>query len=271
MTLRAIHLHLAAYLLFSFQAHAMGIGGFLEGGKGVLHGYAQTPQGGSPGTTSFQRPSFEELQKNHDAFWQAGLQAQVFDYWVEMEYLFLNPNATHRLDTPLLTHAKHIPANELFYMQIEYEWYTFSIGKCYQFGLQSWRFIPKLEFNWLHYDYEFVTTTVESSRGFSLITGGLNLDIIKRFNNCWTAFGRLQYQLPLSNLKYNRSYIGVSYLMWENNGICLRPYLKTGIIQLDYEDTQTIPNHIRYTNFPYIALGVSLAIASPGSVFRCNT
>lgn len=240
----------------------IGLSGAIEGATGHCRGYVQTPKGGSPGTTDYERPSFEELGKRFDSFWQATIAARYNDYILEGNFLFLDPKAYDTLSHALTTHARKLPAGSPFEMQVDYDWYVLGFGKqCGCFG-PGWVFTPKIEVNWLHYRYDFNSPFAQSQRAFTLITAGLNLAIEKPITQTVQLVGKIQFPLPLSNFTYLKVDIGINKYLLHSRCVTLSSYLKLGYLELDYEDEQTVPNHIRYTNFPYILCGLMLDLST---------
>lgn len=245
----------SSLMALAMRAHA-------EIAEGALTGYIQTPRGGAPGSTSMERPSFHELNQHWDDFYAVGVTLAERSYFVEANYICLNPKAADTLDTGLITHAKTIPVETLFTMQAQFDWFTLGLGKIFALLNESWLIIPHLQGNWLHYAYTFTSPPAHSRRAFTLITAGVGLDIVKIFNDRWTGFYQMKCDLPFTNFHYVQADFGISYELLCYGDAHISPYLKVGLIQLDYEDEQTVPNHLRYTNFPWISLGFALEIPS---------
>src|SRR2546425_88118 len=68
---------------------------------GPIDGFLQTPAGGRPGTSSAQRPKFDELGINDVAFYDTRLTVQWRDLLVYGGYEFIRVNGSDTLSQPL--------------------------------------------------------------------------------------------------------------------------------------------------------------------------
>lgn len=231
----------------------------LELGQGPLSGFTQTPKGGTPGTTSYERPSYQELHQHEDHFGEAILGAQYHRWILEADYWHTHPKAQNTLNTGLITHAKTIPAQTDFQMGVRFDEYNLQLGYLFTDLCDTWSIIPRIEGEWLHYAYHFDTPDVQSERAFTLITAGVGFTVVKHFSDRFSGTLQAQCNLPITNFHYLKADLGLYYRLAQYRCVTLSPYVKLGMFRFDYEDQQRVPNHIRYQNFPWISLGLVFA------------
>src|SRR5262245_22896873 len=66
---------------------------------GPIEGFLQTPTGGHPGTSSLERPSFDELGIDNVAFYDAGLDLQWRSARLYGGYQFIRVDGTETLSS----------------------------------------------------------------------------------------------------------------------------------------------------------------------------
>src|SRR5579872_663312 len=187
---------LILFLFCSTQSHALSV--FVGGGIDHLQGLAQTPKGGQPGTTTIDRPTFREAGIDHSTWWEAGVEINVGNYFLTMQYSALHAQGSKPLPASLITHDQFIPKDEDFHLQADYKWYSAGIGK--NFGLWQWIITPLLEAHWLHYKYAFQADSAQSSRDFTLLAGTAAVLLRKNFE-LWGVDVQAKLPLPLNNVR----------------------------------------------------------------------
>ena len=222
---------------------------------GKVGGYAQTPKGGNVGTTSFKRPTFDELGIHHDDFYDVLLRAKHDTWGMFGQFRHLSPSKNGTTDSFLITHNQSIPDNSPINGNISYRWYQVGLTKT--FGLGNWHVTPELTGNYMHYRYQFTAPLKGSIREFGLSNVALGLTAEYAFTQKLSAHLIAKGSIPLFNLTHYEGAIRLSYAILEKDSFSLRPFIGIGALYIDEEDSQTIPNHNRYENIPYGAFGVN--------------
>lgn len=239
------------------MAHFQGvIQGNYEYGK--LSGFAQTPRGGDYGTTSFHRPSFDEMDTSTNGFYSFGAGLKYNDYFTLFEYCHLHSQGENNLSQNLITHGQTIPQGRHFMMNIEYDWYRLSWGKDFSVNFDNrWVVTPSLRANLLKYHYHFDAMPNQSSRTFNLANIDLGLKLEYFLTTFISSYLQANYALPLSHLQIRSANIGVSYRFISQH-LTLTPKIALGFLQLDYQDEQNVPNYIRYKLAPQGLIGLEI-------------
>lgn len=232
----------------------------LEEGIGKLRGYAQTPRGGDYNTTSEGRPSFEEMGHKYDPFFHSEAALQYQHVWAFVNYFHLTPDNDTLLDNDLLTHSRFIPANTHFDMNVHYNWYQAGLGFDTADYFATWRFKPYVAANWVKYHYGFTSPVAHSHRDFNLMTATMGVKIEHCLSIGWLLDANAEVALPISELELFDASIGLNYTFLIGQHFGIRPRASLGMIYIDYEDLQKIPNHLRYQSTPYAALGLNFLV-----------
>ncbi len=256
ITIKALGIITLFFFLSTLMAREVSLYGNFSGG--ALQGFTQTPQGGTNGTTSFHRPSFDELHIHHDKFYTLGATFFSDNYFLLFDYYNFTPKGNTVLSEALTTHGKFIPAGSAFAASLNYHLYTVGFGM--PFKISHLEFLSWLEVNLLKYHYEFSAFPISSARNFNVT--GVNFGLKCAYDFSDTLFGDVKISLPIpvTNLTVIGAEIGLNKTVVLNQHLCLIPRLGLGLLQLDYKDNQPIPNHMRYTNAPYISLGLVINI-----------
>jgi len=232
----------------------------LENNLAVVKGYSQIPQGGSVGSSSFERPSFKEIGIYHENFYRIAGGVQYEGYYVSLQHQRLAPHGERVLNNDLFTHNKFIPAGRTFSMDIQYDWYVGEIGK--QFDIYLFQFSPFLQANWLRYHYAFSALPQQSTRSFSLggvtVGGDLRFYITKQLSTEVKA----AVTVPLSRLKIRTAQVDLRYDISVTRHFLITPTCGIRFTYLDYQDRQTLPNHIHYEGWPAVSVGFVVALQS---------
>lgn len=229
---------------------------YLTGHITQLTGVAQTPQGGTPGTSSLNRPSFHEANIHKTRYYQAGGGIVYDNCFAALEYKQLAPHGDTILTTPLTTHKQFLPANSAFDMSVRYAWTRFTLGKHLLLFSSTDCFItPVFSLNYLQYQYVFSGTSA-SSRAFNLLNTSIGIKIHQPwFASAFFTDLSLEVALPVNHVRTVDSEIGFSYV-FSTKTVSFIPRIGIAYSSIRYRDTQTLPNHIGYRAFPDIFLGI---------------
>jgi hypothetical protein len=219
--------------------------------SGKLKGYSQTPQGGSAGSTSIERPSFHELDMNYDTMYQLEVGHHINYFTIYGQYHRIHLKGSKTLRSNLVTHALPIAAGNQFEASFDFDWYTF--GAAYTYPLSSLLIVPSVDLNYLEYDYRF-SSTASSSRSFSTVAPRFGLRLSYPINPLLTV-NLSGAMTVLSELQITETNLSLDWLAIDDR-IKVTPYAGLGMLKVDFEDSQAVPNHYRYKLLPNVSLGV---------------
>lgn len=244
--------HIARTLLigiisFPTFLHAAEIHGLLEVGEGWLQGYTQIPRGGDYHSTSFHRPTYEEMGLDYNPLIHANASFSHCHGFLFVDYIRLTPHQTFTLSENLLTHSFFIPSGTSMDTYVHYNWYQLGLGYDTQNRFESWQWQFYLAANLLKFHYHFWTPRAKSDRSFNLFDTTIGFNTNKALSPHWKMNIEVDVSLPLTQLTLFNAGIGLSYYYAR---------LMIGALYIDYEDHQNIPNHLRYQLAPYVSIGL---------------
>lgn len=231
---------------------------FADVGYGQSKGFSQTPKGGSIGTTSLGRPTFQEanIPPSFISAWGAGVEHN--EYLVMFRYQPLHVSGNTLLTSELYSHAKFLAGGSPFAMHVRYDWYALLFAKKFYFHHNQWVLSPELQGNWIKYHYDF-SSSFQSKRAFTL--GTLSAGLKLQYHLCaklWFEAG-YQHSLPLNQLILTQANLGF-HMPIRISSLTMTPKIGLGYLQIQYQDKQLVPNYIRYTQNLYGIIGVTLLL-----------
>lgn len=257
---------LSLLLFFASISHASWEGSLLlEEGWGALHGYTQIPKGGSFGSTSTERPSFNEMDLSHNPLFHARCTFARSHAFLFSDYYRFTPQQDTYLNYDLLTHSQFIPAGRSFFATVHYNWYQIGFGWDTPVSSSQWHIKPSIGIDWLKFMYHFIALPIESRRHFNLLTGSAGLAFEFPLRPQWPIEISGKASLPVSRLQLYTLALASHYAMPLTSHVVFCPRLSLGVIYLDYRDGQIIPNHFRYEMAPYASLGFILRGVAPSN------
>lgn len=234
-----------------------GLQGELFGAYDFVDGFAQTPMGGSFGSTSNKRPSFEELDFDHDAFYGAGLGGYFQNYHLNLTYHKLSPSHQGALKEPLISHNQFIPSQQPFAFNIRYRWYDLALMRTFDTEYGQWG--PYIALDWLQYRYQFSAPFKGSLRGFNITTVNLGLHWQRYLTEHLKTELDIAHSIPAFNLNLFKVSGRMAYTFYQSpKASTVMGFLELGHFVIDMEDNQPIANHIHYTAKPYLKAGVQV-------------
>ncbi len=222
---------------------------------GFVDGFIQTPRGGSLGTTSYRRPTLDELNIHKDNFYTFGVGFILNDYAATFNYNHFSPKGETLLTQNLITHANFIGVGNVFTSELDLELFSFGFGKSFHL-FQDWVLTPLLILNVLKYHYEFDSALCNSSRTFNVVGFDAGLKAQYFFTTAFSTDIQVAIPIPGFNFTAGSIDMGINMAFTVSDHISVIPRLAIGMLRMDYKDHQEIPNHIRYTNAPFGTFGV---------------
>lgn len=245
------------------QQAADGFGTELEGSLryGPIRGYLQTPNGGSPGTTSAQRPTFQEL--NIDDFLSPDVALRL--HWNDHAFyggaslVRLDGNST--LDTTLISHGTTFPAGTAVKSSVQLD--SYRLGYEYRFawkneaGTSLW-IAPAAGIAMLNFDYSLKGGGgLTAQRGYFVGSPQLGVHAGWSPSGRFSVDGGIFNSLPeVSNLFILSAQLRGSYRLWGEGERGGRVFLGVGYDWFDYQDNQQVPNHIKAQFGPMLLFGI---------------
>ena len=231
---------------------------------GSIDGFLQTPSGGHQGTTSHERPTFDELGINTvlsfdgslDAHWKmhtliAGVQLNRF-------------SESTTLHDSLISQNISFPANTHVASDIRLDWYRF--GYLYTFDLspkdhkKTFFISPGVGIALLDFHYELKGDEDQhADRAYTKGALRLLCNIDWKIIEGLDLQARTSASLPISNTP---SIINLSLAAEKNlfstSGITGSAYLGIAYEKIEYEDNQDVPNHIKAEMWPLVTAGLKM-------------
>jgi hypothetical protein len=243
-------------LLIPFTAQAMQGWITANGGYDQITGLAQTPKGGQPGTTTLDKPTFADLGIHHAGTWELGLGIDHHGYVAQLQYRKLGARGSKTLNQDLITHDRLITAGNQFHLQVDYDWSSLGIGKAIPF--YGFVLTPMLAANWIWYEYDYHSIPAASNRAFTFF-GGTFGAILRKDWQRWGFDLEAKLPIPANNVQLYTFKAGIDYQLFQSvHHIRELPRLSVECLRVDYEDEQTIPNHIRYQVAPGLLAGLTV-------------
>jgi hypothetical protein len=243
-------------LISSSNLYAIHMEGSLESGIGHLQGYTQIPKGGNLNSTSLERPSFDEMGLQHNVFFHADVSLHVRSFFAFVDYYRFTPSKNFTLDNSLITHSLFIPAGSTMDVSVHYNWYQGGLGYQTENLLDQWQLQFTLAANWFKLHYDFWSPIASSSRYFTQVTATAGLDALHALSEHWLIDLSGEVALPLTTLRMLQLGLGFRYLFTPCRSQSPFAQLTLGMLYLDFEDRQKLPNHFKYQLAPYVSVAI---------------
>ena len=231
---------------------------------GPIRGYVQTPSGGAPGTSSLRRPTFKELDIDDAGCGRFRMSTQIGSHtaYVGVDPLRLSGSAV--LDTALTTRSVVFPAGSRVSTDITLDRYRVGYQYAIPVGgkdLLEFEVAPIVEVTKMEFKYRLNGAGgARVSRIYSSITPRLGIEAKWFVTDDLTLAGRLLGSIPIDETVYIwNAELKAEYAV--SRGGVADVTLAAGVEfeHLDYEDAQTLSNHIRMEFGPALVLSLHVA------------
>jgi len=246
---------------------------YLEGGKGLhlnfdvsgsygpINGYTQAPLGGAPSSASDKRPKFNELGINTMTMVNLSLSGGIDSHYVYGAAHLVDLSGKNTLDENLIFHGRQYPAGTRVNSDVNLSWYEIGYQYNIHFGKEqmSLNFAPTVAFALWDFSTELESGGEKNSRNYMIGTPRLGVFFewfpVKRFS----VFGKAIASLPFDNLPqiYTLGLTG-KYQLLDKDRLKISLFAGIEYNQIDYKDSQTVPNHIRADMGPLGLAGVEI-------------
>jgi len=221
-----------------------------------IDGFQQTPKGGQIGSTSLKRPDYDELHIKSNSDIRLDLMLGYNDFLLELEYLPIHLDGETILSSNLITHDIGLSSGRYFSAHVDDELYSLRFSYVYAM-CSKWQVQPKLNVHWLSHDYHFESPPFASKRAFAASGISLGLQSDYQLFSQWLLSANLDVALPITNLDVYQAKLAIGYQYFYSN-MTLIPTLSLKWHEVRFKDNQTIPNYLKYSATPTIALGIQI-------------
>src|SRR5258708_5274356 len=109
---------------------------------GSLDGFLQTPSGGRPGSSSRQRPTFDELGLSDVIFYDTRLDVQWHKARLYGGYQFIRLDASTTLSQPLISQGRNFAAGDSVRTDDQLDWARVGFGWQFDFFNHRLEVVP---------------------------------------------------------------------------------------------------------------------------------
>lgn len=228
---------------------------------GAMDGFVQMPAGGTPGSSSPERPTLDELDIDSAGFYDvlAAVNWRSWRLYAGYQAIPLDGSAT--LTRDLVSRNVAFPAGTRVSSEIDVNW--FRAGAAYRFRLLDERLelMPKAEVAFVDFGYDLSGGGQAVDRSFMQTTIRLGLEARYRLHRIITAVLSADGALPIANMPQVASITGgFEFDLWPDQNR-VRPvlFLGGGAQRINYEDDQSLPNHFHLDMGPYGTVGLGIS------------
>jgi hypothetical protein len=226
---------------------------------GPIDGFLQTPAGGRPGTSSTHRPKFDELGVNDVAFYDTRLNAQWRHLVVYGGYQFIRLSGSDTLSQPLVSHGVAFAARDRLSTDDQLDWSRAGAGWSFVFLDHRLDLTPKAELALFNFQYHLSSASRSADRSYIKGCARVGIDSKFHLNRILSVNLDGSASLPLSNTPQIATLTATASLRFLPESHRLKPHLFGGVGMewIDYEDNQSLPNHIKADIGPFLTAGIT--------------
>ena len=233
-------------------------------------GFNQIPRGGSQHSSSYRRPSFEELNIKNKIYHTFGFGVQ-FPVW-KIAY---NHSAIHLknnvfLNESLFSHGLPLPSDIPYHFNITLNKQQIQFKKKlsnsaskknhFYFNLFS-------NVDWLGYHYHFYpliqdlsVLTPNSRRDFINLSCSIGSEFQYQWHPYFSSSISASTSLPFFHLHITEAKFIQHFHIMNKPMAKLTPYIALSYLSIDLQDKQGLANHLRFTANPYIFAGIEFLL-----------
>ncbi len=227
-----------------------------------VRGYLQTPAGGNPGSTSAERPTFKELNIDSISSFNVLVCAEWTDWKLLGGFQGVRADSTTTLPKVLTSQNVNFSAGDQVKADLKLDWYRLGLLKYVHAGrIVSKKYELAFGGDVVAFDYHYRLDSVSGNvdRSYMKIGGRLGAECDCQISeNCSvTVYGFAP--LPFQNTPsiWSLGFDGL-YRLKTSSYFEMHALIGIGYTCIDYEDEQTVPNHIRVNMSPMLKLGMRI-------------
>jgi hypothetical protein len=216
---------------------------------GAVHGFVQTPRGGSPGSTSIQRPTFKELDITYAAMGDVSLTAGLRNHALYSGARIVQLSGENVLASTLISHGRTFPAGSSVKGDVQLNWYqvgyqhrfVYNNGKGTSFGIH-----PGIGFALWDFKYKLEGGGNIADRSYMKGAPQIGLDWEWRPKGRFSVSGGVWGALPIYDMPFilSTELVG-NFRLWGKKGSRGLLFLGIGYDRVEYKDRQDVPNYIK--------------------------
>lgn len=228
-----------------------------------IRGFLQTPRGGNPGTTSQNRPTFKELDLDTVSFSYSSLSIRkdIHGFYVRIQLVHLAGDSV--LNNELTSQGVIYPAGSQVSADVSLDLYR--IGYQHRFFFQSnkhgrFEIDPTIEIAFFDFHYK-LDSLAGLSTDRSYVKGACRIGAEAH----WYANDRLTISagaigpVPISNTPQIWTLdLTAKYQLWGKEPRGGAAIIGIGYQHTEYQDNQTVPNHIKFEMSPILRAGLQI-------------
>jgi hypothetical protein len=228
-----------------------------------IRGYLQTPHGGEPGTTSKKRPTFKELNlESADSFYSSlHIRSNRHNFYGSIQLIHLSGDSV--LDNELISQGVTYPAGSNVRADIELDLYRFGYQYCLIGGNHkepSFEISPTIELAFFDFHYQLDGSGgLSTDRSYMKGAGRIGAEAYWYANDRLTVSASVIGPVPISDTPQIWTLeLSAQYQLWgygQRGGTVL---VGIGYQCIEYEDDQTVPNHIMVEMSPILSAGLRI-------------
>ena len=231
---------------------------------GSLDGFAQTPAGGTPGTTSRNRPTLDEVGIHEAIAGEADLHLGWGADALFVDAVPMRVSGDRRLGSELTSHGTTFPAGVTAHAHFHFDQYR--IGYEHQFRWRNesgttFSVAPAVGLVLFAFDYT-LTAAPDLSAARSYVQAAPQIGV----SSAWHPEGRFTLSgavlgwpaLPTDLATVSVRLTG-EYALWQQPPYSAAATLGIGYDYTDFEDSQRVPNHVHVDDGPLLLAGMKLA------------
>jgi hypothetical protein len=224
---------------------------------GQVDGYAQTPAGGQPGTTSPKRPSLGEIGIDDASIYGMRAIGAWRDEELSLDAQIIRLSGDNTLAAPLTSQGQSFPAGTAVSSDVDLDWYSLAYRHRFRIG-DDLVLTPSAGGLLWTFHYRLDSATARADRSYAKANGALGLEAQWRPNDGRFAVDlRLLGTPPISGLANVFSeQLLASYDVIQRRDLSIGVVGGVGFEQMDYKDSQPLPNHVHAEFGPMFIIGI---------------
>jgi hypothetical protein len=234
----------------------------VSGRYGPTDGFFQTPKGGTGGTTDVRRPSVEDLELEDVLIPAFSLGVGYGSHGIVLGGELLRLNGHDDLERGLTSYDQAFPSGTPVESEIKLDWYYAAYGYRFQVDLDTagWLAIePQAGVALWTFDYSLEAADFRARRAYEKASPLVGLTLDWRPLPDFDVQGRLTSTVPVGTAPLILAAdVTFGFRLWGSPDHGGRIYAGAGYEEIDYEDAQTVPNHIRLQIAPVLLLGLRI-------------
>jgi hypothetical protein len=231
-----------------------------SGFYGPISGYTQVPLGGNPGTTSPRRPTLKELGIDDAAFYEVTGLVGWRSLSVFAGYSGLELDGSGTLSESLVSHGVSFAAGSPFKSATQLNVINFGGGWRFDLDQRRLQLFPKIDVAILDFSYSLDSPGAHAARAYRTTAVRLGAEGSLDLGHGFALELDGAASLPISHMPQLASVTGrIAYRLFPASPVRTTLFLGCAGRWIDFEDSQTVPNHISIRSGPLLTGGFSIA------------